>query len=47
MAAAYPINAGAWLQYAWRNRMQSLLLLVVTAGFLALLGRAHWYINGL
>lgn len=47
MAAAYPIDADAWLQHAWRNRIQSLLLLVVMAGFLALLGWFLWGWDGL
>lgn len=47
MAAAYTIDADAWLQHAWRNRIQSLLLLVVMAGFLALLGWFLWGWDGL
>jgi heat shock protein HtpX len=47
MTAAYPIDTGVWLEHAWRNRMQSLLLLAVMAGFLALLGWLLWGRDGL
>ena len=47
MAAANHIDTIVWLQHAWRNRLQSLLLLVVMAGFLALLGWLLWGVNGL
>ncbi|MEW8015003.1 MAG: zinc metalloprotease HtpX [Candidatus Sedimenticola endophacoides] len=47
MTAASPIDTDTWLQHAWRNRMQSLLLLGVMAGFLALLGWLLWGRDGL
>lgn len=47
MAAADNIDTDVWLQHAWRNRLQSLLLLVVMAGFLALLGWLLWGRDGL
>jgi len=47
MTAAYPIDTGVWRENAWRNRMQSLLLLAVMAGFLALLGWLLWGRSGL
>jgi heat shock protein HtpX len=47
MAAANNIDTIVWLQHAWRNRFQSLLLLVVMAGFLALLGWLLWGQDGL
>lgn len=36
------IDEDIWLQHAWRNRVQSFLLLSVMAGFLALLGWLLW-----
>ncbi len=47
MTAAHPIDTGAWLEHAWRNRLQPLLLLAVMAGFLALLGWLLWGRDGL
>lgn len=47
MTAAHPIDTDTWLQHAWRNRLQSLLLLAVMAGFLALLGWLLWGRDGL
>lgn len=47
MAAENGIDPIVWLQHAWRNRIQSLLLLVVMAGFLALLGWLLWGVDGL
>ncbi|MCG8066675.1 MAG: zinc metalloprotease HtpX [Candidatus Thiodiazotropha taylori] len=47
MTATSPIDADTWLQHAWRNRLQSLLLLGVLAGFLALLGWLLWGRDGL
>ncbi|MET0104437.1 MAG: zinc metalloprotease HtpX [Sedimenticola sp.] len=47
MTPAHPIDTDAWLQHAWRNRLQSLLLLGVMAGFLALLGWLLWGRDGL
>lgn len=46
-----PDNPGVdplvWRQHAWRNRLHSLLLLAVMAGFLALLGWLLWGKSGL
>lgn len=36
-----------WLQHAWRNRIQSILLLLTMAGFLGLLGWLLWGAYGL
>lgn len=36
------IDGGIWRQHAWRNRLQSVLLLLTMAGFLALLGWLLW-----
>jgi len=47
MAAAQQIDDLVWLQHAWRNRLQSLLLLLIMAGFLALLGWLLWGVDGL
>ncbi len=41
------IDVGTWLQHAWRNRLQSLLLLAAMAGFLTLLGWLLWGTDGL
>lgn len=41
------IDAQTWLAHAWRNRLQSLLLLAGMAGFLALLGWLLWGGDGL
>jgi len=41
------INDAVWLQHAWLNRLQSLLLLAVMAGFLALLGGLLWGREGI
>lgn len=47
MAAAHPIDDDIWLQHAWQNRLQSLLLLAVMAGFLGLSGWLLWGRDGL
>lgn len=47
MAVANQIDAMVWLQHAWRNRLQSLLLLLIMAAFLALLGWLLWGRDGL
>jgi heat shock protein HtpX len=36
-----------WMRHAWRNRLQSLLLLLVMGGFLALLGWLLWGGSGI
>ncbi len=41
------INAQMWRAHAWRNRLQSLLLLAGMAGFLALLGWLLWGRDGI
>lgn len=41
------IDDEVWLQHAWRNRLQSLVLLAAMALFLALLGQLLWGISGL
>ena len=41
------IDRETWLQHAWRNRLQSLLLLAGMAGFLALLGWVLWGSDGI
>lgn len=40
------IDNVTWLQHAWQNRLQSLFLLAVMAGFLALLGWLLWGRDG-
>ncbi len=40
------IDSFKWQQHAWLNRLQSLLLLLVIAGFLALLGGLLWGEDG-
>ncbi|HET7688422.1 MAG TPA: zinc metalloprotease HtpX [Candidatus Macondimonas sp.] len=47
MAVAHPIDDDIWLQHAWQNRLQSLLLLAVMAGFLGLSGWLLWGRDGL
>lgn len=47
MAVAHPIDDNIWLQHAWQNRLQSLLLLAVMAGFLGLSGWLLWGRDGL
>ena len=47
MAAANDIDTIVLLRHAWRNRIHSLLLLSVMAGFLALLGWLLWGMHGL
>ncbi|MCX4187460.1 zinc metalloprotease HtpX [Methylophaga sp. OBS4] len=42
MAIKQNIDSNVWLQHAWRNRVQSLMLLAVMEGFLALLGWLLW-----
>ena len=39
---AVGIDTAVWRQHAWRNRLQSLVLLVAMGGFLALLGWLLW-----
>lgn len=41
------IDPAVWQQQAWRNRLQSLLLLLLMAGFMALLGWLLWGGQGL
>ncbi len=41
------IDARVWRQHVWRNRFQSLVLLLVMGGFLALLGWLFWGRDGL
>ncbi len=41
------IDARQWRWHAWRNRFQSLILLLVMGGFLALLGSLLWGDEGL
>jgi len=41
------MNAGSWLRHRIRNRLQSLLLLLVMTGFMALLGRLLWGEDGM
>ncbi|MDH3280323.1 MAG: zinc metalloprotease HtpX [Gammaproteobacteria bacterium] len=41
------INAELWQQHAWRNRLQSFVLLVSMGGFLALLGWLLWGGDGI
>ncbi len=41
------IDSAVWLQHAWLNRLQSLVLLAVLAGFLALLGWLLWGVDGI
>jgi len=40
------MNAESWLRHTLRNRLQSLLLLLVMAGFMALLGGLLWGADG-
>ncbi|HHI94152.1 MAG TPA: peptidase M48 [Gammaproteobacteria bacterium] len=40
------MNTKSWLRHALRNRLQSLLMLLVMAGFMALLGGLLWGANG-
>lgn len=47
MAVAHPIDDNIWLQHAWQNRLQSLLLMAVMAGFLGLSGWLLWGRDGL
>lgn len=41
------IDSTVWLQHNWRNRAQSLILLVTMGGFLALLGWLQWGADGI
>ncbi len=41
------IDATIWMQHAWRNRLQSLFLLLLMAAFLALLGTLLWGPDGI
>lgn len=41
------IDSTVWLQHAWRNRLQSLVLLAAMGGFLALLGWLLWGADGI
>lgn len=47
MRVASKINSEIWLQNAWRNRLQSMILLMFMGGFLALLGWLLWGGSGL
>lgn len=47
MASIHTIDPTVWVQHAWRNRLQSLLLLVVMAGFVMLLGQLLWGADGI
>jgi len=47
MAKTTNIDSIIWLRHAWRNRLQSILLLFTMAGFLALLGWILWGADGL
>jgi heat shock protein HtpX len=47
MAAQGGIDSIVWSQHAWRNRIQSLVLLAAMAGFLALLGWLLWGPDGI
>jgi heat shock protein HtpX len=40
------VDSAIWLQHAWRNRLQSLVLLAAMGGFLALLGWLLWGPDG-
>ena len=40
------IDNVTWLQHTWQNQLQSLFLLAVMAGFLALLGWLLWGRDG-
>ncbi len=41
------IDSTIWLRHAWRNRLQSLFLLLLMAAFLALLGTLLWGPDGI
>lgn len=41
------LDTGVWLEHAWRNRLQSLLLLAIMAGFVMLLGQLLWGPEGM
>jgi len=47
MAQEIGVDPFVWLHHAWRNRIHSLVLLFVMAGFLALLGWLLWGRDGL
>ncbi|MBI1425610.1 MAG: M48 family metalloprotease [Gammaproteobacteria bacterium] len=47
MASLQTIDTSVWVQHAWRNRLQSLLLLVIMAGFVILLGQLLWGADGM
>lgn len=47
MRYAGAIDAQRWTRHAWRNRLQSLLLLAAMAGFVALLGLLLWGPDGM
>ncbi len=47
MAAEPSIDLATWRRHVWQNRLQSLLLLLVMAGFLSLLGWLLWGRDGL
>ncbi len=41
------LNSDIWLQHSFANRLQSLLLLAIMGGFLALLGQLLWGADGI
>ncbi len=47
MSTINSIDSDVWFQHAWRNRIQSLLLLIIMAGFLVILGTLLWGLNGI
>lgn len=47
MASRQTLDTSIWIQHAWRNRLQSLLLLVIMAGFVLLLGQLLWGADGM
>lgn len=47
MRSSHTLDTSVWLEHAWRNRLQSLLLLAVMAGFVMLLGQLLWGPEGM
>lgn len=47
MRAHRDVDSAVWWQHAWRNRMQSLVLLATMGAFLALLGWLLWGADGI
>ena len=41
------VDSFTWMQHSWRNRLQSIVLLLVMAGFLMLLGMLLWGRDGI